>query len=181
VNAALLDEFQALQSRRYTSRDHYRRPKSSRLEVDLVEGTTDGSREWLSDIEFLEKYRMTRDSFKALVELIKDHPVFKSKRGRKQAPVSYQLMVLLRYLATEGTGASNPSMRNLFGIGRGTAEVWKRRALTAIRSLRHRAVTWPDEGERKEIAGRFLSEYNWPHCVGLADGTLFPTCFLPRA
>ena len=32
VNAALLDEFQALQSRRYTSRDHYRRPKSSRLE-----------------------------------------------------------------------------------------------------------------------------------------------------
>ena len=32
VNAALLDEFLALQSRRYTSRDHYRRPKSSRLE-----------------------------------------------------------------------------------------------------------------------------------------------------
>ena len=44
-----------------------------------------------------------------IYEKIKDHEVFKNKRGPKQMDPKYQLMLLLNYLGTEGSGA-NKSM-----------------------------------------------------------------------
>lgn len=89
-------------------------------------------------------------------------------------------MVLLKYLGTEGTGGSNNDLRSHFGIGRGTAEVYKERAVKAIRSLKKETVFWPSEEERKEIAARIMRDFDWPNCIGLIDGTLFPLAFAPQ-
>ena len=41
----------------------------------------------------------------------------RKKKGREQIPVSHQLLVLLKFLGTEGTGSANPDLRDIFGTG----------------------------------------------------------------
>ena len=79
-------------------------------------------------------------------------------------------MVLLRYLGTEGSGASNSNQRNGFRMGHGTAETYRKRVVTAIQALKDEFVTWPKEEERKAIARR----------IEELDGTLFPLAFTPE-
>jgi hypothetical protein len=97
---------------------------------------------------------MSPDSFLAILDLIKDHEVFSKNPygGQAQAPAAHQLMVLLKYLGTEGSGCSNPDLRNVFHLGRGTCQLYRECALTAIRSLQDATVTWPDQAERSHIA-----------------------------
>ena len=78
------------------------------------------------------------------------------------------------YLGRQGSATSNPVMRNMFGIGRGTARTWKKRVMIAIQSLRNEFITWTDAIERKEISQRMHHKYSLLNCVGIADGTLFP-------
>lgn len=92
-NAMLLDEYEETQQRRYTFRRSYRKRRRERIEDDLIEADSDssdgsGERPWLSSEEFLQKYRMSRDSFRRLVDLIKDHAVFKEKDRWSQASAS---------------------------------------------------------------------------------------------
>ena len=57
--------------------------------------------------EFKEKYGMLRESFWKLVAMIRHNPVFHRKegsRGRRQVKPEFQLMVLLAFLRTEGSG-----------------------------------------------------------------------------
>ena len=91
------------------SRAYYRRGAVSAIfteDLDLESG-------WLNDAEFKDKYRMTRSSFWLIVDLIKDHAVFRSK-WRRQAPVKHQLMTLLCFLGTEGNGMSDRRGRSVF-------------------------------------------------------------------
>ena len=122
---------------------------------------------------------MSRTSFHAIYDLIKDHSVFaeKTNNGRGQASVKYQLMVLLKYLGTEGSRGSNLNLCSVFGIGEGTAELYRDRVVEALLSLQEATITWPDAAERKAIAERFDNHFGWPHCVGIIDGTLFPLAF----
>lgn len=148
----------------------------------------DDSQPWLNDTEFLQKYRVSRCAFDYILDLIKDDPIFvkpvrpnnKKTGGQKQAPVAYQLMVFLHYIGTEGSGASNPSQRNVFGIGRGTTQLYRDRVAEAICKLSDRFLKWPDAEERAKIAKRMLIEYGWPNCVAIADGTLMPLAMEPE-
>jgi len=143
-----------------------------------------GSPPWLTEDEFLNKYRLDRESFYELLDMIKEHEVFKhrmGKKGRHQTKVEYQLLVFLYYIGRSGHGASNPTLRQLFGIGRGTAETWKKRCCEAIRSLRDRFVYWPDDAERLEIAKRFYTIYTFLNCIAVGDGTLFPLICEPES
>lgn len=134
---------------------------------------------WLNDIEFLQKYRMSRESFDRVVDYIKDHPVFQSKT-KQQAPVAHQLMTWLKYAGTEGSGSSNANQQNTFKIGYGTADVFRSRVTIALQSLSNTYYFWPDATERLKIGKEILKEYGFPHCVGVADGTLFPLAFEPE-
>ena len=136
---------------------------------------------WLSDDEFLQKYRMSRKNFKAVLGMIKDHEVFHNQRKRRQqAPPAHQLLVFLKYVGTEGAGASSANQRSTFGIGHGTANVYRERVTKALRSLSAEYIQWPDEEERADISREIQKKYNFPHCVGITDGTLFPLAFEPR-
>jgi hypothetical protein len=137
---------------------------------------------WLREEEFLAKYRMRRESFDLLLQLIEQHVVFQHKpKKRCQVPVAWQLMVFLYYVGSSGGGGSNPRLRNMFGIGRGTVELYKRRCVTAIVSLRDQAIQWPDANERKEIALRINRKYDFLNCIAVADGTLFPLQYAPQS
>lgn len=171
-------------------RSKYRKGRPERFSDDLEEEEDEESTNeldeaetnlpWLTDDEFLSKYRMSRDSFYKIHEMIKDHPIFQS-RSKKQAPALHQLMVFLKYVGTEGNGASNSNQRQTFGISYGSAQKYRQRVTTAIRSYSEEYVYWPDEEERDKIIGREINRlFNFPHCVGIADGTLFPLAFEPE-
>jgi DDE superfamily endonuclease len=136
---------------------------------------------WLTDEEFLHKYWMSRRSFQKVLHEIEDHPVFNpDSKGRKQAPVAHQLMVFLKFVGTEGSGGSNANQRQVFSIGYGTSTVYRRRVTRAILSLCNRFVYWQDEAERFTISREIHKLYDFPHCLGIADGTLFPLAFEPQ-
>ena len=131
--------------------------------------------------EYVQKYRMRRASFQKMVGKIEGHNVFRrGRRGPAQEPPSHQLMVLLQRLGIEGSGASNPSLRNMNHIGRGTNEVYFRRAREALLSLSDEYIRWPDASERKAIASRIFDDHKVPNCVGIIDGTLHPLAFKPQ-
>jgi DDE superfamily endonuclease len=154
--------------------------QSEVVDDDSVE-TEAAKMPWLNEEEFLHKYRMSRKSFNRLLDEIKDHPVFNpDSKTRKQEPVAHQLMVFLKFLGTEGSGGSNANQRHVFSIGYGTNDVYRNRVTRAILSLRNRYVYWPDEEERTLIAREIHKLYDFPHCVGIADGTLFPLGFEPQ-
>ena len=53
---------------------------------------------WLSDNEFLCKYRFYRDTLECITNLIKGDLVFRrGKRGPKQIPVKHQLMIFFAF------------------------------------------------------------------------------------
>ena len=146
-----------------------------------IEGESDEEEPWLNDEEFLQKYRMSRNAFKILLDKIKDHAVFNNPNSkRKQVSVAYQLMTWLKFVGTEGAGGNNSNQRNTFKISRGSAEVYKTRVAIAIRTLSREYIYWPSKEERKVIAKEIFQQYHFPHCVSLADGTLFPLAFEPE-
>ena len=148
---------------------------------DLQDDSASAEEPWLNDDEFLQKYRMSRHAFKILHDKIKDHPVFNPPKAKKeQTPSAHQLMTWLKYVGTEGSGASNSNQRNTFRISRGAAEIYRRRVRLAIRSLSKEYIHWPGPEERKVIAREIFQEYNFPHCVALADGTLSALAFEPK-
>jgi len=195
---ALLDDLvlsslaQVQQSRCLVRRGKHRKSKKAKatFEEDLhflceEEGAADNNVPFLNEKEFKQRHCVSKKSFKAILDLIKDHEVFKTKRrfgqpGKKQAPVEHQLAVFLKFLGVEGSGASNESLRAVCDHGGGTSEKFRERVLAAIRSLRETVITWPDEAERKIVADRMNEEFGWPNCVGTMDGTLFPLAFAPQ-
>lgn len=104
---------------------------------------------WLSEISFQRKYRVSRDGFRMILNLFKNHPVFKKgTRGPPQAPVEYEWMVILNYIGIEGSAASNAKGRDIFHFGEGTVELFRNRVVKAICSLQDNFFKWPDEAER---------------------------------
>lgn len=180
-----------IRRRRYLQRpSKYRKsPAAERFANDLNTTRTqtgdnnDSSEEsempWLTDDEFLQKFRVTRSSFQFILDKIKDHSVFESKTKR-MAPPQHQLMVFLKYIGTEGAGASNANQRSTFGVSYGAADLYRRRVTRALRDLSSEYIEWPDTEERKVISKAIKIKYDFPHCVGIADGTLFPLAFEPQ-
>ena len=45
--------------------------------------------------------------------------------------------------------------------------------------MRENVIYWPDEAERRLISDRMDEKYDFPNCVGMGDGNLFPLAFAP--
>ena len=181
MDVVLIMMLHHLETTRYSTPRKYRRRynKSNGL-TEFERDLQTGEGAWLTEEEFLQKYRMTRENLENLSELVKNHPTFQNTSGNKQAPPKYQIMLLLRYLGTEGSGTSNPNLRHTFRTGRGTCSLYRSRAVVAISSLRQQYIYWPDEEERKLIAGRIFDAVGIPNCVAIADGSLFPLARRPE-
>jgi hypothetical protein len=183
MHALAVDELEIIESQRYLNRGPYRSTDNSRkrFEQDLNEGNEElTSVPWLKADEFLEKFRMSRESFWDLVGLINDDPIFQKNdsRGRPQMPVSHQLMTTLRAFGNNGSFSNG--LRHVFATGKGSGLVFNRRVCTALRNKRECFIKWPDENERVQISRRIEAICGLPNCIGIVDGTLFPLAFRPR-
>ena len=120
----------------YLSTKRYRTPRElyrkftlfDQFEIDLITPDNQaGMPAFLNDKEFLQKYRMSRESLSKLANLIKDHKAFNpNAKTCKQMNPKHQLMCLLVYLSIEGSGASNPMLRSIFKNGRGSYKNFKK-------------------------------------------------------
>ena len=88
-------------------------------------------------------------------------------------------MTLLHYLGQESMMAF--TSREAFHMGYGTHYNHVMRAAKAICSLHDQVVFWPNEEERKQISARMKENHDYPGCVMVGDGTLFPMDFEPRS
>lgn len=162
-------------SHRYLAPRVSRKSGLNIFEEDLDEGAP----YFATPRAFKTKYRCTRKSLEYLTGLIADHPTFaRGKRGPQQAPVKHQLMTLLHFMGHEGMTDDQQAV--VFRMGVGTSQLYRRRAKTAILTLKKKFVYWPDEEERKEIAERFRVKYDCPNCIGNGDGTLAELAFAPQ-
>jgi hypothetical protein len=167
ADCALAAAIREGESRRYLfRRSRYREAKDDRFEQDLNDYDTEDKTSsleseasaipclWLTEDEFLHKYRVSRKAFGHIVCLIENHPIFQCKtKGRKQAPIlAHQLMVFLKYIGTEGSGGSNANQHHTFAIGYGTSPKFCRRVTRAILCLRDQFLFWPDKAECKQTS-----------------------------
>ena len=168
---------------RYTADRLYHDRSDER--VRFVEDNLDNTpRAKYNDREFRIHYRMSRPSFLKLWHAIKDDDAFKTKATKKgvrqQANSKYQLLVLLKFLGTEGDGMSNQKARAIFPSSAGAIDEMKNRVIDAIiRKLSH-VYFWPRAAERLSIAENFKRSYFINQCVGIGDGTLLPLAFKPQ-
>ena len=178
VDRLLFKKLKELESRRYLRRNKYRKRKYQKFLMDSDCGKGDRVPH-LTEREFRRKYRMSRVNFAKLVGLLKNHPVFEAKNrtGIQMAPVSEQVMTFLHYIG--GRMNTGSTTRDVFSIGYGTHFVYCDRVAEALSSLRKEVVYWPDIEERKLVASRMKAKFDFPSCVGMGDGTLFPLAFQP--
>ena len=179
---ALVFMYCELAQKRYVSQRSQRRRPTNKFAIDLMHtNIINPEVPWLNEIEFLNGYRMTKLAFARLVRAIENHPCFRNIRGPLQQPVAYQVMVLLHYLGSAGSGASSHRARNHFHVGYGTVSNYRRRVITAIREyLRPLYYSWPNANERAKISSEIQQEFLLPNCVGAIDGTTFQLTTKPR-
>ena len=79
-------------------------------------------------------------------------------------------------LRIEGSGGSNNNLRNIFGIGEGTANLYRDLVVAALLSLF--VITWPNAQEKEEISNRFLETSKFRNCVGVMTALFFPWHFV---
>jgi len=155
-DAALASIIKHCEGKRYLFHSAtYRKGRADRFSDDLpppetVEQAT-AALPWLTPDEFLQKCRMSKAAFNWVLGQIEDNEEFTTvgneKAGRPQASVVHHLMVSLKYIGTEGARSNSRNQRQTFGIGQGTADVYRDRVMRAILKLRPTYYTWPDKEE----------------------------------
>lgn len=131
--------------------------------------------DYYTDTEFKEHFRLSREMFWATMDRIKNDPAFWDTPGkRKKFTIELHLLVLLKYLGSNGNEASISKLGMFFHISKGAFKNCLKRIVSVLLKNLDDAVFWPEADERKEISTRIKSKYKFPNCVGLIDGTLFP-------
>lgn len=126
-----------------------------------------------NDAEFLKFFRVPRELFLELVDLVKDHSVFQvdGKKQRQHFSPYLHMLVTLKYFGGAGNGCSAHTVKEGLGISVGSVHSYVCRSVKALLSLESRALFWPDEEERLVIKGRIKEQFHFPYCVGMVDGT----------
>jgi hypothetical protein len=156
-----------------------KRNRKVRKKFDLEDCLSEDSQHF-NDEEFLNSFRMTRESFMLFLKEMESKKAFKvSSRKARQRPVAFQLLVFLYRVGNEGPAGGEIRICQFFGIGKGSIKNYERRVVSALHEIIDDVVSWPDANERLEMRGR-LEAYGFRHCVGIIDGTLVLLDFRPE-
>jgi hypothetical protein len=125
---------------------------------------------------FKQMLRISPHAFDILHDLIKDHPVFHNNSNVPQAPVDYQLAVLLYRMGRYGNGASLVDIAHIAGCSEGSVENWSYHCIIAIESL-HDIFVCPLTPEEKEAEKAWIDQtmgFQGLWCEGwvMYDGTI---------
>jgi hypothetical protein len=110
---------------------------------------------------------MSREAFTHLLHLIGDDPVFISTSGRPQHPVHYQLAAFLCYVGAEDALKA----ASVICVCEGTVYGYRERVCRALRNIQDAHLAWPGPA-RREYLNSAMSEWGFPGCIGIGDGTL---------
>ncbi len=103
--AGLYDCIHAIRQNRYFGARSRREGNMDVFDADL--SVENGIDSWMTDDEFLCKYRVTRDQLDHITSIIADDPIFaRPQRGSPQMPVKHQLMIWLHFVGHEGQSNS---------------------------------------------------------------------------
>jgi hypothetical protein len=151
----------ALSSSRYlASRNHI--PKSKHWYYEILP--------LYDDIRFKKVLRMERQQFNKLVQVLQNDTVFQNKGNKPQAPVEFQLVILLRRL---GSKDDILSICSRFGISEGTVILYINRVMKAIRNKKSEFVQWPKNNNRATVHAGFQAIEGFQNVIGAIDGTHF--------
>ena len=156
-------------------KDRYLFRKKYRRELNLFDlkdalNLEDSLERKYNDDEFLMLFRMSRESFLALVEKVRSHKAFRCK-NKKSRSVEFQLLVFLYRTGLEGSAGGNRRVSANFGIGSGTVGTYVTNCMNALLSIKREHVHWPNDEEKKTMKDR-MSTHGFRHCIGIVDGTL---------
>ena len=112
---------------------------------------------------------MSRESFRIICNLIKDHKVFQSRRKKKRS-VEKHLLVFLYRIGKKGSNGSAKNISRHFGIGYGTVHLYVKRVVNALLDIKDIFISWPNSEEKERMKARMALQ-GWPQCVGIIDGT----------
>ncbi|KAI7964478.1 hypothetical protein MJO29_002576 [Puccinia striiformis f. sp. tritici] len=165
--AEAMDLLQQVLSHRYLEA---RRPPKSRGEYDLQLLFN------MSDYDFRQAARTSKDGFVQVLEKIVGNPVFHRGGGGgrwAQLPIAHQLALTLERLGSNGNGASVGRFSRNLQVGRGTVIKVSCRVIAALVSLGRMYVQWPNRERRAEIS-EVLRMEGFEGCMGFVDGTTIP-------
>jgi len=138
--------------------------------------------EKFTETEFKEHFRVSRDMFWAIharicndVEFVSVPPV-----RRKRGSPELHLLVLLKFLGSNGNEATASKLGQFFKMSKGSFLNYRDRMVVVLLKHLDDTVFWPEADERKEIAKRIEDKFMFPNCVGFPDGTLLPLELKPQ-
>lgn len=122
----------------------------------------------LDDNRFKAVVRVNKQTFRTLLSIISNNPVFHGKNAEKQLPIWHQLLIVLVKLGSYGE--NNQKLSGLLGVGDGgTIRKIVERVFSAILSLSAEYIKWMDAAERAEIVTR--TDHEFPGAIGYVDGS----------
>ena len=118
---------------------------------------------WMSDEEFLCKYRVTCEQPDAITVVIAEDSIFKKpKRGFPQMPVTHQLMIWLHFVGHKGQ--SDSKQHDNFKISRGMCRNSCKRIVKAMNNIGKEYIWWTSADERTEISKWIEREFHITNC-----------------
>jgi hypothetical protein len=100
--------------------------------------------------------------------------------------VEHQLLALLCFLGTNGTGMSGRNGCSVFRVGKGTLQRYKDRVVPAFldyvsRKTLSNGLIQIEERRRNHLETERRADFGLlvPDCIGVVDGTLLPLAFRP--
>jgi hypothetical protein len=108
--------------------------------------------------EFIKIFCILRRLFCSFVQLLKHHVAFHRNglRQRKHYKMELHLLVLLKYMGSEGNACTAIAVKEGLGLGRGSVRNYLLRAVKEVLSLFRDTVFYPNKEEHKEIRNCFL-------------------------
>ncbi|KAG3121647.1 hypothetical protein PI124_g1017 [Phytophthora idaei] len=174
-----LDVLHAALYERVLGSRYFDRPSSYRRRSDrwnsLLYDTT-----LLNKDEFLQHFRLEREAFFILVDLVRYHPALVSAGNCPfRGGAELHMLVLLKCLGSFGNDNAWSKQALFLGLGKGTIGIYLHRASAALLTLETSTIAWPDECERSQISRRICRKYGFVICIGIVDGTLLPLEYKP--
>ena len=125
---------------------------------------------------FVQMMRVSPYVFAVILELIKNHDVFRNNSNIPQSPVDFQLAVTLFRMGRFGNAASLIDIAREAGCSSGSVEEFTDRCFTAIESL-HDIFVWPLTADEKEVEKQWMDahmgfEGSWREGWVMYDGTI---------
>jgi len=124
-------------------------------------------------------FRLSRESFRHVLDAIIDHPVFINHSNNPQRPIRWQLFVALHHY---GTPPSRTHNGRLWEVSHSTVDLYVQRVNTALLSLQKQYIQWL---KPKTLAYDYTTrmhhlKYDFPDCLCFVDGSTIAVATKPE-